>query len=98
MAVRHHLTRAEFRAWLASLPENTWVGARTAAQRCPVANFLFNRTGKVFFVGRAAYKTSGGDIWALPKWTRVFISKVDRSGNPANVYAGEALYLLDQIQ
>lgn len=91
------LTRAEFRAWLASKNPRATVGRPRAHNACPIAVchkaiFRIEDVSVSVYIVQVSWKR-----YTPPKWAKKFIDKVDNE-RTKTISAKRALELLDSIK
>lgn len=91
------LIKTEFKAWLETKKPDDIVGKTRSACSCPLAKYLREQTGKVWFVGGSHYNYAGdyyrvdAESHTLPIWAESFMDKVDERGLHSDISADEAL-------
>lgn len=76
------LTPDAFRRWLRTMNDDVPCGTAGYDCRCPIAQFLQDRTGEVVYVNLVIEVKSTGDEFDLPAWAEEFVLELD--SNRAN--------------
>ena len=95
------LIKSEFRAWLETKHSYETVGQAGTSTDCPIATYLYERTGKRHDMHQDHYKGSLEDkINYTPLWVYSFIHLVDEDydANDCEVTAKQAIHLLSKLQ
>jgi hypothetical protein len=93
------LDREAFRSWLqAHIYE--WVGAPCITDACPLAMYLYERTGRRWHVSILGCVTVDREVaYPLPQWAKLFVKAIDTSGTQCSSFLGQdALERLEFVE
>lgn len=87
------ITRSEFEQWLSSKTQDEIVGITAHPSGCPVANYLYEKTGIKYSVAPSVVL---GEInyEPTPSWMEKFIRMIDANPSGKEVTAAQCLQLL----